>query len=177
MPVPPPDLAVRAHIEQAKDAFLERLFAWLRIPSVGADPAHDADVRASAQWLADELRSHGWPTVEIWETAGHPAVFAEWPAADAEAPTYLVYGHHDVQPVDPLELWDSAPFEPFVRSTDHGDEVVGRGAIDDKGQVLYHLLGLRGAPPDVGSIRARGPPQAARRGRGGVRVRRTSSPC
>ena len=143
MPVPPPDLAVRAHIEQTRDVFLERLCEWLRIPSVGADPAHDADVRASAQWLAAELTAHGWPTVEIWETAGHPAVFAEWPATDPAAPTYLVYGHHDVQPVDPVELWDSAPFEPFVRSTDHGDELVGRGAIDDKGQVLYHLLGLQ----------------------------------
>ena len=134
---------MRAHIEQTREAFLGRLSEWLRIPSVGADPAHDDDVRASAQWLAAELTAHGWPTVEIWETAGHPAVFAEWPAADTEAPTYLVYGHHDVQPVDPVELWDSAPFEPFVRSTDHGDELVGRGAIDDKGQVLYHLLGLQ----------------------------------
>ena len=143
MSVPPPDPRVRAHVEAARPTFLGLLSEWLRIPSVGADPAHTDDVRASAEWLAAQLRGHGWPTVEVWDTPGHPAVFAEWPAADPSAPTYLVYGHHDVQPVDPLELWDSAPFEPFVRATDHGDELVGRGAIDDKGQVLYHLLGLQ----------------------------------
>jgi acetylornithine deacetylase/succinyl-diaminopimelate desuccinylase-like protein len=81
------------------------LDAWLRIPSISADPAHAADVAASAEWLAEALRRTGFPTVEIWPTAGAPAVYAEWPSADAGAPVALVYGHHDVQPVDPLELW------------------------------------------------------------------------
>jgi acetylornithine deacetylase/succinyl-diaminopimelate desuccinylase-like protein len=119
-------------------ALLADLDPWLRIPSISADPAHAGDVRWSAQWLADRLRQAGFPEVEIWETPGHPAVYAHWPAEQAAAPVVVVYGHHDVQPVDPLELWDSPPFEPAVR----GDELLGRGTADDKGQVLMHLHGL-----------------------------------
>jgi acetylornithine deacetylase/succinyl-diaminopimelate desuccinylase-like protein len=115
------------------------LDAWLRIPSISADPAYAEDIRASAAWLVEALRRTGFPTVEVWETAGHPAVFAEWPSDDPAAPTVVLYGHHDVQPVDPIELWHSPPFEPTIR----GEELFARGAIDDKGQVLFHLLGLR----------------------------------
>ena len=92
---------VQAHV----DDLHADLDAWLRIPSISADPAHAGDVAASAEWLAGALRRTGFPTVEVWETPGAPAVFAEWPSADAGAPVALVYGHHDVQPVDPLELW------------------------------------------------------------------------
>ncbi len=130
---------VSEYVHQHADAFLTDLVKWLRIPSVGADPERADDVRRSAEWLVGRLRAVGFPTVEVWETAGHPAVFAEWPAADAGARTVVVYGHHDVQPVDPLELWETAPFEPLRR----GDELVARGAVDDKGQVLFHLLGLQ----------------------------------
>src|SRR4051794_15231686 len=77
------------------------LDAWLRIPSISADPEHADDVRASAAWLVGALRRTGFPTVEVWETPGHPSVFAEWPSEDASAPTVVLYGHHDVQPVDP----------------------------------------------------------------------------
>jgi acetylornithine deacetylase/succinyl-diaminopimelate desuccinylase-like protein len=119
-------------------ALLDDLDPWLRIPSISADPRHAGDVRSSAQWLAGRLRQAGFPEVEIWETPGHPAVYAHWPAGQAAAPVVVVYGHHDVQPVDPLELWDSHPFEPAVR----GDELFGRGTADDKGQVLMHLHGL-----------------------------------
>jgi acetylornithine deacetylase/succinyl-diaminopimelate desuccinylase-like protein len=112
---------------------------WLRIPSISAAPEHAADVRRSAEWLADRFRRLGLPTVEIWETAGHPAVFAEWPAGRDDAPTVLVYGHYDVQPVDPLDLWDTPPFEPTIR----GEHLYARGAIDDKGQLTFHLLGMR----------------------------------
>ena len=84
--------------------------------------------------------------VEIWNTAGAPAVFAEWPAAEPDATTVLVYGHHDVQPVDPLEKWVTPPFEPTIR----GEELYARGAADDKGQLLFHLLGLRA----VGDLQA-----------------------
>jgi len=77
------------------------LDAWLRIPSVSADPARAGDVAASAEWLAQALRRTGFPVVEVWPTAGAPAVYAEWPSADAGAPVALVYGHHDGQPVDP----------------------------------------------------------------------------
>ncbi len=119
------------------------LDAWLRIPSISADPAHAADVAASAEWLAGALRRTGFPTVEIWPTAGAPAVYAEWPSADEGAPVALVYGHHDVQPVDPVELWEHPPFEPTVVEGPDGPELHARGAIDDKGNVAFHLLGIR----------------------------------
>jgi acetylornithine deacetylase/succinyl-diaminopimelate desuccinylase-like protein len=119
------------------------LDAWLRIPSISADPAFAPEVAHSAAWLADALRRTGFPTVEIWPTPGAPAVFAEWRSADAGAPVALVYGHHDVQPVDPLELWEHAPFEPTRVEGPDGPELHARGAIDDKGNVAFHLLGMR----------------------------------
>jgi len=130
---------VRAHL----DDLHADLDAWLRIPSISADPAHAPDVAASAAWLAEALRRTGFPTVEIWPTAGAPAVFAEWPSADAGAPVAFVYGHHDVQPVDPPELWVHPPFEPTVVDGPDGPELHARGAIDDKGNVAFHLLGMR----------------------------------
>ncbi|RBY91823.1 peptidase M20 [Blastococcus sp. TBT05-19] len=130
---------VTAHIDELH-ADLE---VWLRIPSISADPAHADDVAASAAWLAEALTRTGFPIVEIWPTAGAPAVFAEWPSADPDAPVALVYGHHDVQPVDPLELWEHPPFEPTRVDGPHGPELHGRGASDDKGVLIVHLLGLR----------------------------------
>jgi acetylornithine deacetylase/succinyl-diaminopimelate desuccinylase-like protein len=115
------------------------LDAWLRIPSISADPAQAGEVRRSAEWLAEKFRGTGFPIVEIWETPGLPAVFAEWPSDDEGAPTIVVYGHHDVQPVDPLELWETPPFEPTIR----GEKLFARGALDDKGQLAFHFLGLR----------------------------------
>jgi acetylornithine deacetylase/succinyl-diaminopimelate desuccinylase-like protein len=119
------------------------LDAWLRIPSISADPAHAPDVADSAAWLAEALRRIGFPVVEIWPTPGAPAVFAEWPSADADAPVALVYGHHDVQPVDPLELWAHPPFEPTRVDGPDGPELHARGASDDKGNLTIHLLGMR----------------------------------
>ncbi|WP_245852612.1 M20/M25/M40 family metallo-hydrolase [Blastococcus aggregatus] len=133
----------RAFVSAHLDDLHADLGAWLRIPSISADPAHAPDVAASAEWLADALRRTGFPTVEIWPTAGAPAVFAEWPSADAGAPVALVYGHHDVQPVDPPELWVHPPFEPTVVEGEDGPELHARGAIDDKGNVAFHLLGIR----------------------------------
>lgn len=133
--------AVERHVAAHAEDFLAELGEWLRVPSVSADPDRAVDVRRSAEWLAARLWAAGFPVVEVWETGdgdGHPAVFAEWPAAEASAPTALLYGHHDVQPVDPLEQWVTPPFEPAVR----GEELFARGAVDDKGQVLFHLLGL-----------------------------------
>lgn len=138
--------AVRSFIEGHADEFVAQLSEWLRIPSVSTDPERADDVRRSAQWLAEALRETGFPTVEIWPAGGAdgaPAVFAEWHSDDPHANTVLVYGHHDVQPVDPIELWSFAPFEPAVVDGPDGDKLLGRGASDDKGQVLYHLLGLR----------------------------------
>jgi len=136
------DTAVRDFVEAHAAEFTRELSDWLRIPSISGDPDRVADVRASADWLAAKLRAIGFPTVEIWETdngAGLPSVFAEWRAGEADAPTALVYGHHDVQPVTPLELWQTGPFEP----TEREGRLYARGAADDKGQVFFHLLGLQ----------------------------------
>ena len=145
------------YIDSNAREFFDQLKAWLAIPSISADPGHHGDVRSSAQWLADHLTATGFPTVEIWDTGtasspGLPAVFAHWPARDPAAPTVLVYGHHDVQPVEPLDEWSSPPFEPAERN----GQLLGRGASDDKGQVLLHTLGLRaclaaGAPGAAGA--------------------------
>ncbi len=126
---------VADHIEDLH----QDLRSWLAIPSISADPTRAGDVRRNAEWLADAFTRTGFPTVEIWETPGQPAVFAEWPAAEPDAQTVVVYGHHDVQPVDPEELWERPPFEPTIV----GDELYARGASDDKGQLLFHLLALR----------------------------------
>ena len=131
--------AVRDAVAAGAEEMVAGLVEWLRIPSVSGDPAHRDDVRRSAEHLAQALRDAGFPTVEVWETAGLPAVFAEWPSDDPAAPTALVYGHHDVQPVTPLDLWQHPPFEPTVV----GDRLHARGAADDKGQVWFHTLGVR----------------------------------
>ena len=129
--------------EQARDFFGD-LKEWVAIPSISADPGHHLDVLASAQWLAAHLRATGFPEVEIWPTGsaqspGQPAVYACWPAADPAAPTVCVYGHHDVQPVEPISEWHSPPFEPAERD----GQLLARGASDDKGQVMLHTLGTR----------------------------------
>ena len=134
---------VRAYIDAHAGEFFAALKQWLTIPSISADPAHAGDVRQSAEWLADYLRQTGFPVAEIWETGtaekpGLPAVFAQWPAADPAAPDVLIYGHHDVQPVQPLAEWDSPPFVPAERD----GQILARGASDDKGQVLFHALGV-----------------------------------
>ncbi|MFY1678682.1 MULTISPECIES: dipeptidase [unclassified Streptomyces] len=131
--------AVRAFVAEHRAAFLADLVEWLRVPSVSARPEHAPDVRRSAEWLAAKLTATGFPTVEVWETPGAPAVYAEWPAESEDAPTVLVYGHHDVQPAAREDGWDGDPFEPVVR--DGG--LHARGAADDKGQVLFHSLGVR----------------------------------
>jgi acetylornithine deacetylase/succinyl-diaminopimelate desuccinylase-like protein len=134
---------VRGYVESNAREFFDELKRWLAIPSISGDPDRVGDVRRSAEWLADHLRRTGFPVAEVWETpdGGLPAVYAEWPAADPRAATVLVYGHHDVQPVEPLEEWDGPPFQPVERD----GLLLGRGASDDKGQVLFHSLGIRAA--------------------------------
>jgi acetylornithine deacetylase/succinyl-diaminopimelate desuccinylase-like protein len=142
---------VRGYVESHASEFLDDLKRWLEIPSISADPARHGEVRNSAEWLAMHLRDIGFPVAEVWETGGLPAVFAEWPADGPGAPVALVYGHHDVQPVDPLQEWDSPPFEPVERD----GLLLARGVSDDKGQVLFYALGVSaalaasgaGAPP------------------------------
>jgi acetylornithine deacetylase/succinyl-diaminopimelate desuccinylase-like protein len=130
---------VRDYIAASAADFSRALREWLAIPSVSADPARHGDVRASAEWLADYLRETGFPVVEVWETGGLPAVYAHWPAADAAAQRVLVYGHHDVQPAALEDGWDYEPFAPQEKD----GKIFGRGASDDKGQVLFHALGVR----------------------------------
>ena len=113
---------------------LESLDAFLRIPSISALPEHAGDVRRAASWVAAQLRSIGIEHVELAETGGHPVVYGDWLHAP-NAPTVLIYCHYDVQPVDPLELWDSPPFEPVIRD----GRILARGAADDKGQLHAHL--------------------------------------
>ncbi|GAB3464910.1 dipeptidase [Streptomonospora sediminis] len=130
---------VRGYVEEHRGEFVAALKEWVAIPSVSAEPGHHGDVRRSAEWLRLHLAATGFPTTEVWETGGMPAVFAEWPAADPAAPVVLVYGHHDVQPAHTADGWDTEPFAPEER----GDRLLGRGTSDDKGQVLFHALGVR----------------------------------
>jgi acetylornithine deacetylase/succinyl-diaminopimelate desuccinylase-like protein len=130
---------VRRFVDEHRHELLADLDEWLRIPGISAQPERHDEVRRSADWFAAAARAAGFPTVEIWPTPGLPAVYAEWPSAEPDAPVVLVYGHHDVQPVDPIELWQTDPFDPTI----DGDVLRARGASDDKGQLLFHLLGLR----------------------------------
>jgi acetylornithine deacetylase/succinyl-diaminopimelate desuccinylase-like protein len=114
--------------------FVDELIEVLRIPSISALPEHKQDVRRCAEWLAEHMRGVGLKRAELYETGGHPIVYGEWLGA-AGKPTVLVYNHYDVQPVDPLEEWETAPFEPTVRD----GRLFGRGSTDDKGQLMLHL--------------------------------------
>jgi acetylornithine deacetylase/succinyl-diaminopimelate desuccinylase-like protein len=128
------------------DARIQReLFDFLRIPSVSARSEHDADTARAAEWTAGALRAAGLEA-RVHETAGHPVVLGEWRGAGERAPTVLVYGHYDVQPAEPLDLWTSPPFEPTVRD----GRVYARGSVDDKGQLFLHVKALEA------HLRARG---------------------
>jgi acetylornithine deacetylase/succinyl-diaminopimelate desuccinylase-like protein len=125
---------IARYLEDHRDGFLEDLKAVLEIPSVSAQLDRRADVARCADHIADRLRRLGLPRVEVIPTAGHPVVYAEWLGAPG-APTVLLYGHYDVQPVEPLELWHTPPFEPTLRD----GKLYARGAVDDKGQVYMHV--------------------------------------
>jgi len=122
------------YIEKNKQRFLDELFDLLRIPSVSADKKFAGDVRTAAEFIRDKFVAAGSDNVEICETPGHPIVYAE-KLIDPSKPTVLVYGHYDVQPADPYELWDSPPFEPVIKN----DKIYARGACDDKGQMYMHI--------------------------------------
>ena len=131
-----PDLAaVEAYLDKTLDARLASYQEFLRIPSISGVPEHAADCRRAAEWLAGEMRAAGIENVAVAETGGHPVVRGDWLHAGDGAPTVLVYGHYDVQPPDPLDEWELAPFEPLVRD----GRILARGAADDKGQVHLHV--------------------------------------
>jgi len=124
----------QAFISANQDRFLAELLDFLRIPSISADPAYAGSVRKAAEWLAAKLQDAGLDHVRLEETAGFPIVYGE-KMVDPSAPTILVYGHYDVQPADPLDLWDSPPFEPVIKN----EVIYARGSCDDKGQVFMHV--------------------------------------
>jgi acetylornithine deacetylase/succinyl-diaminopimelate desuccinylase-like protein len=125
---------VNEYIQSNKQRFLDELFDWLRIPSVSADSKHKNDVRKAAEFLKEKFIAAGADKVELCETKGHPIVYAE-KIINPALPTVLVYGHYDVQPPDPLNLWNSPPFEPVIKN----EKIYARGACDDKGQVYMHV--------------------------------------
>jgi acetylornithine deacetylase/succinyl-diaminopimelate desuccinylase-like protein len=131
---------INNYITENKERFLNELLDLLKIPSVSADSAYDADTGKTAEEVKKRLEEAGADHVEICETAGHPIVYAE-KMIDANLPTVLVYGHYDVQPADPIDLWDSPPFEPVIKTTEAHPEgaIFARGACDDKGQMYMHV--------------------------------------
>src|SRR5689334_2218141 len=142
------DVALDGYVEAERERILATLFSWLRIPSISAEPQHAGDVRASADFCADLLCQAGLEHVAVLDTGGGPAVYGDWLHAGVAAPTVLVYGHHDVQPVDPLDAWRSPPFEPVIVD----GECLARGAIDDKGQTLYQIEAARGLLAEHGRL-------------------------
>ncbi len=142
------DSELEAYLVATREGRYDSYRDLLRIPSISALPEHADDCRRAAAWLVEALTQAGVEHAEVAETGGHPVVYADWLHAPG-APTVLVYGHYDVQPVDPLELWTSPPFEPVI----DGDRLLARGAADDKGHVHAHvmaaqaLLATRGALP------------------------------
>jgi acetylornithine deacetylase/succinyl-diaminopimelate desuccinylase-like protein len=142
-------------VSRSKQRIIGTLVDWLRIPSISAEPGHAGDVAASAEFCAGLLRDAGLQSVAVIPTGapdaergGGPAVYGEWTGAGKDAPTVLIYGHHDVQPVDPLDEWDSPPFVPTV--SDH--EVKGRGSSDDKGQMLMQIEAVKGLLAERGEL-------------------------
>ncbi|MFN3780799.1 MAG: M20/M25/M40 family metallo-hydrolase, partial [Candidatus Kapaibacteriota bacterium] len=127
-------LEIYEYLDKNKDKYLHQLIEFLKFPSISSKSEHNQDVRNCANWLVEHIRSIGGENVRLYETGGHPVVYADFLHSE-NAPTILVYGHYDVQPVEPLELWNNKPFEPIVIDK----KIFARGASDDKGQLFIHL--------------------------------------
>ncbi len=136
-------MEIKSYIEINKKKFLNELFDLIRIPSISAVKEYKGNVRDAAEFLKTQFENLGLDKCEICETNGHPIVYAE-KIKDKSLPTVLIYGHYDVQPVDPIELWDSDPFEPIIKKTDIHPEgaIFARGSCDDKGQMYMHLKAI-----------------------------------
>jgi acetylornithine deacetylase/succinyl-diaminopimelate desuccinylase-like protein len=139
---------VLSFIDQNKDQFLAELVEFLKIPSISSVAEYNEFTHKAAEWLADNFRNAGIADVKLYETEGHPIIFAQDLTAGAGAPTILVYGHYDVQPVDPLELWDSPPFEPVIKN----GKIFARGTADDKGQAFMHVKAYEAYKKVKGSL-------------------------
>lgn len=127
--------AALGYVQEHHELFVEELVEFVSIASVSTDPEAEPEIRRAAGWVAYQLRSMGFEHIEIYATNGHPVVYGDWLHAGANKPTALIYGHYDVQPAEPLELWESPPFKP----TQRGENLFGRGASDMKGQVMTSL--------------------------------------
>ncbi|MGH9675145.1 MAG: M20/M25/M40 family metallo-hydrolase, partial [Bryobacteraceae bacterium] len=140
--------SLAAYIDSHRDRHLQELLEFLRIPSISTLPEHKGDIGRASRFVADALAASGLEHVEIIPTGGHPLVYADWLHASGK-PTVLCYGHYDVQPPDPLDLWVTPPFEPALRD----GNIYARGSADDKGQMYMHikaveaLRAVHGAPP------------------------------
>ena len=155
MPSPQTVATVLDRVDAGLAESRARLFELLRIPSISAQPAHAADCQHAAEWVRAQLAGLGF-TVTVNPTPGHPVVVAQHPGpAGYAGPSVLFYGHYDVQPVDPLELWNSPPFEPQLVDGPHGPRFVARGAVDDKGQTMMFIEALRAWHSAGGGIPAR----------------------
>ncbi len=129
--------AILKYLKENRSRYLAELKEFIAIPSVSTSPDHKKDIKRCAQWIAGHLKNIGMKGIRIFPTKGHPIVYAQWLGAPG-APTLLLYGHYDVQPVDPLNLWTSPPFEATIR----GENIYARGTADDKGQVLIHFKSI-----------------------------------
>ncbi|HEX6387637.1 MAG TPA: dipeptidase [Anaerolineae bacterium] len=136
------------YAQEHQEAHLRELIEFLRIPSVSTQPEHDADTAAAARWLAAAMGKAGLKNVRVFETEKHPLIYADWLHAGDDAPTVLIYGHYDVQPAEPVELWHTPPFEPAIQ----GDYLVARGASDDKGQVYVHVKAVEALLQTTGRL-------------------------
>ncbi|MFS0863082.1 dipeptidase [Fredinandcohnia sp. 179-A 10B2 NHS] len=138
---------IQTYLKENRESHLQELFNLLSIPSISALPDHKEDVSRAANWVAESLQKIGMDNVSIHPTKGHPVVYGDWLHAEGK-PTVLIYGHYDVQPVDPLHLWDSPPFEPEIRD----EKLFARGASDDKGQTFMHIKALEAILKTEGSL-------------------------
>lgn len=138
---------ILSYIKNNQEKYVEELTSFLRIPSISTSEENKNDMQTAAKFVADKLKIAGLKTVEIHQTAGHPIVYAEWMDAP-DKPTVLFYGHYDVQPVDPVELWHSPPFEPVIKD----DKIYARGATDDKGQLYIHIKSVEAWLSQVGKL-------------------------
>ncbi|MDQ0318326.1 acetylornithine deacetylase/succinyl-diaminopimelate desuccinylase-like protein [Pararhizobium capsulatum DSM 1112] len=143
--------SVLSRADDNLNASLERLFELVRIQSISTDPAYKGECRKAAEWLVAELVSLGF-TASVRDTPGHPMVVAHHEGGKPDAPHVLFYGHYDVQPVDPIELWDTAPFEPTIKELNGSKVITGRGTADDKGQLLTFVEACRAYKETAGSL-------------------------
>lgn len=127
------------YINENQNIFIEELKDFLRIPSISTNPENKGDVKKCAEFVKQHLESVGMENIKIYETGGHPVVYGDYLKAGKDKPTVLIYGHYDVQPADPLELWTDPPFEPVIK----GENIYARGACDDKGQVFIHIKSIQ----------------------------------